>query len=154
MASNVAVFSLILLSASVFILTKADDVELDALGMGVDYFSGGGIRYGKNNDRVIPEFGGEIDDSFERPDGLTNVAAGSFGRHNQDSPFKTIEARRSGRVGGRNHTRRKELAERKKQKQEEKRKEKERRKQEWEKKRIEKNKEENRQIGTEDDGSE
>lgn len=120
MASNVATFSFILLIASMFIVTKARDFDMDAVGMGADFFAED--DHHRNNDRAMG-FGGGEDDSFEGPHernrGMSNVAAGSsFGRHDNGSPFSTFQARSGGggihaRKGGRNDKQRREPKKRK-----------------------------------------
>lgn len=97
MASNVAFYSLIILIASMCIGTEARNFDMNALGIGVDYFNEGDHHY-SNNDRAI-RFGGVDDDSIERNGAISNVVDGRlFERHENGSPFLTFEA--SARGGG------------------------------------------------------
>lgn len=94
----------------------ARDVDMDALGMGADYFSEDDTHYAKN-DRATG-FSGVNDDHFERNRGISNVNTGNpFGpREHESAP--TFEARGGGggfrssgisaRKGGRNDKQRRE----------------------------------------------
>lgn len=117
-------------------VSKARDFDMDALGMGTDYFNGDGVYYG-NNDRVMG-FGGDTDDSFDRNDGIFNVAAGSFRRHEHDS-IPMFEARHGGggKKGREKDRRREQIRLKQKQRQEQRQLERARRTEEWRLKREE-----------------
>lgn len=125
MGPSMGLFSVASLIAISLVLTKANEVDMDALGLGADYFNEG--------DRAAAFNGGENFDSFEEPSsGLAHIDSGfSFGQPSGSMP--TMEAGISRR--GRTKEFRKNLSDRKKLKQEKAReerlKEKERRKQEW-----------------------